>query len=112
MLKLVNLEAGMPTVDEAMKLLKQEISNSQKNGDKVIKIIHGYGSSGKGGRIKTCVRFFLEYEKKYERISDYLKGEDFEIFNKTTQRLLIKCPELSRDSDLNRHNSGVTFLML
>ena len=56
LLREVNLEAGKPIVDQAIRRLTFEISHSRSLGCSVLKIIHGYGSSGTGGRIRTEIR--------------------------------------------------------
>jgi hypothetical protein len=38
----------MPTVDVAMPLLTDRLRSLKKSGAKAVKIIHGYGSTGKG----------------------------------------------------------------
>lgn len=48
LLREVNLEAGKPLVDQAIKRLTFELSHSRALGCTVLKIIHGYGSSGTG----------------------------------------------------------------
>lgn len=47
--QIVNLEAGMPTVDMARTHLNMTLRSAKANRVKVLKLIHGYGSSGKGG---------------------------------------------------------------
>ena len=46
-----NVEAGLPTLDEARRLVIAEIKQAQRDGARVLKVIHGYGSSGKGGAL-------------------------------------------------------------
>jgi DNA-nicking Smr family endonuclease len=46
-----NVEAGMPTLDEARRLVIEEIKRAKREKMKVLKVIHGYGSSGKGGAL-------------------------------------------------------------
>ena len=53
------MEAGKPLVDQAIKRLTFELSHSRALGCTVLKIIHGYGSSGTGGRIRTESRKYL-----------------------------------------------------
>jgi len=48
-----NVEAGLPILDEARRLAIEEIKRAKREGVKVLKVIHGYGSSGKGGTL--CV---------------------------------------------------------
>jgi hypothetical protein len=44
-----NVEAGLPTLDEARRMVAAEIKQAKREGGKVLKVIHGYGSTGKGG---------------------------------------------------------------
>jgi DNA-nicking Smr family endonuclease len=48
-LRTYNVEAGLPTLDEARRLVIEEIKRAKRERVKVLKVIHGYGSSGKGG---------------------------------------------------------------
>ena len=43
-----NLEAGMPTADQAVRRLNTILYAQRAMRTKAFKIIHGYGSSGKG----------------------------------------------------------------
>ena len=52
-LREVNLELGKPTVNAAVKRLTFELHHSRSLGCAALKIIHGYGSSGTGGRIRV-----------------------------------------------------------
>ena len=52
----VNLELGRPSADEALRRLEHELAAKRHLRAKAMKIIHGYGSSGKGGRIRTARR--------------------------------------------------------
>ena len=48
--RIVNLEAGMPTAADAMVLLGREIRLAKRHGLAAVKLIHGFGSTGKGGK--------------------------------------------------------------
>src|SRR5208283_5209754 len=48
-MKTLNIEAGMPTVEEARQILLAELKQAKQRGVAAVKIIHGYGSTGKGG---------------------------------------------------------------
>ena len=109
-LREVNLEAGKPLVDQAMKRLTFEIGHTRSMGCTVLKIIHGYGSSGTGGKIRTASRKYLTQLKS--EIQDYIPGEAFSIFEEATRRAFSRCGDLRRDSDLDRYNNGVTFIVL
>lgn len=108
----VNLEQGKPFVDEAIRRLTYELGHSRKMGVTVLKIIHGYGSSGTGGRIRVEARRYLERLKQRREIRDYIPGEAFSIFQEETRAAFQRCDTLRRDRDLDRHNNGVTFIVL
>lgn len=111
-LREVNLELGMPYAADAVKRLTFEVHNSKKMGCKVLKIIHGYGSSGKGGKIRVAARERLDFLLRKREIQGFIPGEKFSIFDEQTRQLLSVCPTLRRDHDLERSNNGVTFILL
>lgn len=111
-LKTINLEAGMPTSDQAVRRLTFELNSAKSMGYVVLKAIHGYGSSGVGGKIRVEVRSYLERQRNLKKIKLYEFGENFSIFSANTRAILSACPELRKDSDLDRHNNGVTFILL
>lgn len=111
-LKEVNIKADLPTASDAIKRITYNIRNGKSWGAGAIKIIHGYGSTGKGGKIRTEARRYLEDQKRKGLIFDYIKGEDFSIFDKATRRGFDRCGELRRDADLERRNNGVTVIIL
>lgn len=111
-LREVNLERGMPRVEQAIKQLTFEISHSRAQGCTVLKIIHGYGSSGTGGRIRVESRAYLSRLKSRREIKGFIPGEEFTIFNMDTLEAFRRCGELRQDHDLERHNNGVTFILL
>ena len=80
-LREVNLELGKPTVNAAIKRLTFELHHSRSLGCAALKIIHGYGSSGTGGRIRVEARSYLARLKGRGEIRDVIYGEDFSIFN-------------------------------
>ena len=111
-LKEVNIKYDLPTADDAVKRITYNIHNGKSLGAGAVKIIHGYGSTGKGGKIRTQARQYLESVKRRGIIRDYICGEDFSIFDEGTRRAFMTCDDLRRDSDLERHNNGVTIVIL
>jgi hypothetical protein len=107
-----NVEASFPTVDEARRLVIEEIRQAKRAGVRVLKIIHGYGSSGKGGALCVGLRKSFRLRKKEGVIKDFVAGEDFSLFNATTLAMLEAVPEFRGDPDLNATNEGVTILWL
>ena len=57
-------------------------------------------------------RLIRETMKEQKRIVDFIPGEDYSIFDKTTRKLLDSEPQLRQDSDLNRYNNGITWVVL
>src|ERR1019366_181044 len=107
-----NVEAGRPTLDEARRLVIEEIKQAKRAGARVLKVIHGYGSSGKGGTLCIGLRKSFGLRKKEGIIRDFIPGEDFSIFNEAVLTLLEVAPDLRGDPDLNATNEGVTVLWL
>lgn len=110
-LRTVNLELGMPQVSAALQRLNGELYTSKRMGVSVTKLIHGYGSSGAGGKIRVAVRRELAAKKAKGEITDFIPGEAFSIFNASTRLALGKCDALRQDRDLDRYNNGVTFVV-
>ena len=52
----LNIKHGNPSADDALDILAIKIRNLQDLGVKAILLIHGYGSSGEGGRIKRAIQ--------------------------------------------------------
>ena len=78
-MKELNLEQGMPTVDTALRWLEAELHAARKMGRPGLKLIHGYGSSGTGGKIRTACRKYLRREAEAGRVRLVIRGEDFSI---------------------------------
>ena len=57
--KTVNLEAGRPVLEVALHRMQEIIDDAIRNEVKVLTLIHGYGSSGKGGVIRSECRKML-----------------------------------------------------
>ncbi len=110
--RLINLEQGMPLVEQALKRLESEIRTAEIQSVAVLTVIHGYGSSGRGGRIRREVRRQLEFMKARQRINDFITGEEFAGRIPRIARLLRRFPFLAGHADLNRANRGITLVIL
>ena len=107
-----NIEAGLPTLDEARRLVIEEIKRAKREGVRVLKVIHGYGSSGQGGALCVGLRKSFRLRKKEGVVRDFIAGEDFSIFSDRALALLESVPQLRGDPDLDATNEGVTFIWL
>lgn len=110
--KTVNLEIGRPVLEIALNRMTEVIADAKRNRVNVLTLIHGYGSSGKGGVIRTECRKSLDFMKIKGRIFDYVCGEEFNKHSGITKSLLRRYPELASDKNMNRDNKGVTLVIL
>lgn len=108
----VNLEEGMPYCRDAIRRLTYELNAAQRQGRGILKLIHGYGSSGSGGRIRVECRKCLAICKKQGLVEEFIEGERLDIFEPRTQKALQKYPALSRDRDMQRSNNGITVVLV
>jgi hypothetical protein len=111
-IRTLNVEAGLPTLDEARRLVIAEITQAKRDGARVLKVIHGYGSFGTGGKLCVGLRKSLGLRKKEGVIKDFIAGEDFSIFNETVLALLEAVPQMRGDPDLSATNEGVSIIWL
>jgi hypothetical protein len=107
-----NVEADFPSLDEARRRVIAEIRKAKRERVRVLKIIHGYGSTGKGGTLCVGLRKSFALRKQEGAIKDFIPGESFSIFNNAVLQMLDAVPELRGDPDLSATNEGVTVLWL
>lgn len=74
---------------------------------RVLKIIHGYGSTGRGGSTRAAVLNWL-YTKR-GRVKAVIEGESYGLFDDTT-RALRKDVGMYSDPDLDAGNRGITIV--
>ena len=108
----LNLELGRPAVHEAISRLETQLRSARQMQAAAVKLIHGYGSSGTGGKIRTACRKWLQEETKRGGIRCWIPGERFTIFDEDTRRAFASCPALRQDRDLERENRGITLVIL
>jgi hypothetical protein len=117
-MKTVNLKSDMPPVREALERLERALAsarqNQAKNKDKtaVLKIVHGYGSTGAGGEIRIAVQKRLREMVDDGQICACIFGENWSKSDDAAWKLLQSFPELKRDADLGRNNRGITIVLL
>ena len=111
-IKIIDLEDGMPKVEEARLRMQRELQIARQQGYAAVKLIHGYGSSGVGGALR------IELQKELKRLvgtgalRSFVAGEDWRISDEKTWELLKRYPEWKRDSDLGRANKGISIVLL
>lgn len=112
LIKIVNLEDGFPTVERARALLNGELSAARASGVKILKIIHGYGSSGVGGDLRIGLQATLRQMVDRREIHACIYGENWRKADENAWALLKQLPELKEDRDLGRANRGITLVVL
>lgn len=108
----INLEQGHPTRPQALARLSSELQRARRDGVELLKLIHGYGSSGEGGVLRMAIQAALVKQQRAGEIRAFIPGEDWRISNEATWALLRKHPELKRDHDLGRGNKGISLVLL
>lgn len=97
---------------EAMSRMETELRRARAEGVSLVKFVHGYGSTGKGGEIRISVQTGLMKRLQKGELQTVIFGEDWRISNETTWALLKRWPEMKQDSDLGRENRGITVVVL
>jgi len=99
-------------VHEALQRLDQELAAARRERMPVLKIIHGYGSTGAGGDIRIAVQKRLYELAEAGRITGCIFGENWAKSDDAAWRLLQARPELKSDPDLGRGNEGISIVVL
>jgi hypothetical protein len=110
--KVINLEEGRPTVNVGLLHLDRALVSARAEGVPILKLIHGYGSSGVGGRLREEVWKALDRFKRNGFISDFIPGEDFRVSNEASWELVKRDKSIKEDRDFGRVNRGITIVVL
>lgn len=102
----------MPSVRDALQRLEREIGLAQQHKAKLLKVIHGYGSTGAGGDIRIAVQKRLLEMAQNGQLRSYIFGENWSKSDEAAWKLLQAHPELKSDTDLGRRNQGITIVLI
>ncbi len=86
------------------------VEQARAGGYSVMKVLHGYGSHGVGGVIKSELTKQLKMLKAQRKICDYYFGNKIGV--QARQNLINRCAELYIDKDLYNLNAGICFVCL
>ena len=106
----INLKAGMPRVHEALDRFRAAFVRERARGVSVILVIHGYGSQGTGGNIKTAFREHCRQLADRHEIAYFVPGEDAK--DAARKQLARQFPTLAAEGHFGRANPGITWLVL
>ena len=102
----------MPSVQEALQHLSRELARARQENISLLKVIHGYGSTGKGGDIRIAAQKHLLELAQGGQIRACIFGENWSKSDEQTWRLLQTQPALKIDPDLGRGNRGISVVLL
>ena len=108
----LNLEEGMPLVEEALDRMNMGLQEMRAGRIRVVKLIHGYGSTGRGGKICAGVRKELAEMKRKKFIREFIPGERFGPLDAASRKLAEQDRGIVRDPDYGRMNHGITVVVL
>ncbi len=110
--KVVNLEEGRPTVNVGLLRLDRALAEARAEGATLLKLIHGYGSSGTGGRLREEVWKALDRHQRNGSIAAFIPGEDFRLSHEASWALVKRDKSIREDRDFGRGNRGITIVVL
>ena len=102
----------MPPVYLALQRMERELALARQTHAKLLKLVHGYGSSGVGGDIRIAVQKSLMAMVQSGQIRSCIFGENWSKSDEVTWKLVQANSELKADSDLGRGNRGITIVLL
>lgn len=106
----LNLEQGKPIVADALGRLDRELAAARMKQVRLIRVIHGWGSSGTGGAIKTAVHSHLQSLVRKGSIRSFTIGDHYSDYANDGRRLLSSYPQLRASLKTDRENPGITFV--
>lgn len=92
--------------------MQNELRRAASDRIKVVTLIHGYGSSGKGGRIRTESRKLLDHLHQKKEINQLIAGEDFRKRSGAGKALLQRFPSLVNECSSDFSNPGITIVVI
>jgi hypothetical protein len=109
----LNLKFDSPSAEEALDRLTIGLRRASEVGIKAIILIHGYGASGEGGKIKWAVHDALNNNYFSDRVDEYHFGEQTAFGSEAYHALLRIRPGLKAYlKHFKEGNAGMTVLIL
>jgi hypothetical protein len=102
----------MPLVQQALLRMDRELALARQEKAKLLKLVHGYGSTGEGGDIRIAVQKRLLEMIQNGQLRGCIFGENWSKSDESSWKLLQAHTELKSDSDLGRRNRGITIVVL
>jgi hypothetical protein len=112
LIRTVNLEDGMPSVEEGEERLERELNLARQSGVRLVRVIHGWGSGGKGGLIRAACRALLKRKLAMKQIRSFMPGDEYSGGSDAARSLRARHPVLRSSERTDRANAGITFVEL
>ncbi len=109
----LDIESGLPTVEEALRRLQTQLERARSEGVRVVRVIHGWGSSnGGGGKIRVAARNWLRTQLDARRVRSIYLGDHYTHTSPEGRDFLRRHPALRPTENSDRNNPGITFVEL
>jgi hypothetical protein len=109
----INLENNLPTVDAALDRFHEQLESLKGRGIRLIKVIHGHGSSGTGGKIRRAFRQAMDDGLWGEAITEVYYGEILTPNRVEYSELISRLPSIKTQITKDMQgNPGITLLIL
>ena len=105
-----NLEAGLPSAEQALERLERTLREARSCGAKIVRLIHGYGSTGRGGKIREAVRHELRRKLARGEVRAVIHGENYSPNANAARDLLSRFKELKTTERPDSGNPGLTVI--
>ena len=107
----LDIEAGLPTVAEALRRLAAQLDRARADGVRVVRVIHGWGSNtGGGGRSRAAARQWLQGQREQRRIRSIFLGDHYTHTSPEGRDFIRRHPALRSSERTDRENPGITFV--
>ena len=110
--RIINLEEGRPTSEKAVMRLRLELATLRRVGIDCVKVVHGYGSTGVGGVIRSDARDYMRELLSEGKIRHFCPGEAFGPFETSGRKAIELKPQMRNDRDWARNNEGITIIIM
>lgn len=107
-----NLKQDLPTVEEARQRLIEGLARMAEQGVTLVRVVHGYGSTGVGGAIRKALPPTFRRLQRDGVIRFSIPGEDWKVGHHLADQLVREHPDLRRDPDHGAGNRGITIVAM
>ena len=112
MVRTLNIKDDLPRVEDGIGRLCSELACARQDGVVLVRVIHGYGSSGSGGNLRDACHACLANLVEGGQILRFIPGDNYSQGRAVTRQLMVRFPELKESVLTDSKNPGITFVEL